>query len=45
MEVNIYAPPERELSTWIGGSIIGPLPSFSQIAISKEKYIERGYKY
>jgi len=45
MEVNIFAPPERELSTWVGGSIIGSLPSFSQIAMTKEQFIESGYKY
>jgi actin-related protein len=45
MEVSIYAPSERELSTWVGGSIIGSLPSFSQIAMTKEQYFNRGGKY
>ncbi|MBY9016708.1 MAG: hypothetical protein KGD68_13525 [Candidatus Lokiarchaeota archaeon] len=45
VEVNIIAPPGRELSTWIGGSIIGSLPNFSEIVMTKEQYKERGNQY
>ncbi len=45
IEVNIIAPQEREISAWIGGSIIGSIPSFSNIALTKEQYLERGKKY
>jgi len=45
VEVNIIAPPGRELSTWIGGSIIGSLPNFSKIVMTKEQYKERGNQY
>ncbi len=43
--VNIIASPKRELSTWIGGSLLGSLPSFSEIAITKQQYKESGYEY
>ena len=45
INVNIYTNPESDLSPWIGGSIVGSLPSFSQIAVTKEQYIEHGYQY
>jgi len=38
IEVNIIAPRQRELSTWMGGSIFGSLPSFHKLAITKEEY-------
>jgi len=40
IEVNIIAPQQRELSTWMGGSIFGSLPSFHKLAITKEEYIK-----
>ncbi len=45
VEVNIVASPQRELLTWIGGSILGFLPSFSEIAITKQQYEKTGYEY
>ena len=38
----VIAPPERKLTTWIGGSILGSLPTFQQMWISKEEYSEVG---
>ena len=36
--VNVIAPPEREFSAWIGGSIIGSLNVFESRAISRAEY-------
>ena len=38
----VFAPPERKLTTWIGGSILGSLSTFQQMWISKEEYSEVG---
>lgn len=40
--VNIIAPPTREHSVWIGGSILAALPTFQDILISKQAYEETG---
>ncbi|KAI9024841.1 actin family [Hyaloraphidium curvatum] len=40
--VKVSAPPERKYSVWIGGSVLAELPSFSQMAISREEYDENG---
>ena len=42
VEVNVIASPERNYSSWIGGSILASLPSFQQMWISKEDYQECG---
>jgi len=44
-KVNVIASPERELSSWIGGSIVGSLPNFSEMAMTKLQYKEKGYLY
>lgn len=36
IKVRIIAPPERKYSTWIGGSILASLSTFSQLWISKQ---------
>lgn len=41
-EVQVYAPPERQYSAWIGGSILGSLSSFSSMAVNKDEYDEEG---
>lgn len=41
-KLKIVAPPSRELSTWIGGSILGSLPEFPKMAISRKEYDEKG---
>ena len=41
-KIKILAPQERRYSTWIGGSILGSLSTFSQLWISKEQYNEHG---
>ena len=38
--VNVIAPPERKLSAWIGGSILGSLDSTEWF--TKEQYAESG---
>merc|ERR1712173_131682 len=42
MKIKIIAPPEREYSVWIGGSILASLSTFQQMWISKEEYDESG---
>ena len=42
MKSRIIAPPEREYSAWIGGSILGSLSTFQQMCISKKEYDEIG---
>jgi actin-related protein len=42
MKIRIIAPPERNYSVWIGGSILANLSTFQQMWISKEEYDESG---
>ena len=41
-EVKVIAPPNRQYSAWIGGSILASLPTFQQMWISKQEYDEFG---
>ncbi|KAH3765548.1 actin A3 [Pelomyxa schiedti] len=42
VKINVFAPPERKYSVWIGGSILASLSTFQQMWISKEEYNESG---
>merc|ERR1712109_165099 len=42
MKIKTIAPPEREYSVWIGGSILASLSTFQQMWISKQEYDECG---
>lgn len=42
MNINIIAPEERKYAAWIGGSILASLPTFPNIAITKQEYDENG---
>eukprot|EP00105_Crassostrea_gigas_P016410 XP_011433782.1 PREDICTED: actin-5 [Crassostrea gigas] len=42
MKIKIIAPPEREYSVWIGGSVLASLPTFPKMWISKQEYDESG---
>ena len=42
MKIKVISQPERKYSTWIGGSIISSLSTFSKTWISKEEYDEFG---
>lgn len=42
MTVNVIAPPERGLSSWIGGSKLASQSAFQNSWISKEEYDENG---
>jgi actin-related protein len=42
MKIKIIAPPERKYSTWIGGSILGALPTFQQMWITRQEYEQHG---
>jgi len=41
-KIKIWAPPERILSTWIGGSILASLATFKNMWISKKEWEEQG---
>ncbi|VVC28833.1 Actin family,Actin, conserved site [Cinara cedri] len=41
-KIKITARPERKYSTWIGGSILASISTFSKVWISKSEYEERG---
>lgn len=41
-KVRIYAPAERTLSTWVGGSILASLTTFRKLWISRQQYQEYG---
>lgn len=42
MKVKVIAPPERQYSVWIGGSILSSLSTFQQMWVSKSEYDEMG---
>ena len=41
-EIKIVAPPNRNYSAWIGGSVLASLSTFQQMWISKQEYDEYG---
>eukprot|EP00928_Gymnodinium_smaydae_P054467 TRINITY_DN38224_c0_g1_i1.p1 TRINITY_DN38224_c0_g1~~TRINITY_DN38224_c0_g1_i1.p1 ORF type:complete len:382 (+),score=67.94 TRINITY_DN38224_c0_g1_i1:116-1261(+) len=43
IKIRISAPPERKMTTWIGGSILASLATFKKMWVSKEEYDEDGY--
>jgi centractin len=42
MKIRISAPPTRQYSTWIGGSILASLATFKNMWITKSEYEEYG---
>ncbi len=40
--VKIIAPPERKYLAWIGGSILGSLPIFPSLCVTREMYESGG---
>ncbi|CCG81414.1 Actin-2 [Taphrina deformans PYCC 5710] len=40
LKIKIYAPPERKITTWIGGSILASLSTFRKMWVSAEEYNE-----
>ena len=40
--VSVISQPNRKYSVWVGGTLIGRMPAFSEIAVSKEQYAEVG---
>lgn len=40
--IKLIAPPNRAMSTWTGGSILGSLSTFAQMWIGKQEYDEHG---
>lgn len=41
-KIRISAPPNRNLSTWVGGSILASLATFKQMWVTKQEYEEEG---
>lgn len=41
-KIKIWAPPDRILSTWIGGSILASLATFKKMWVTKKEYEEGG---
>ena len=42
MTIKIVAPPERQYSVWLGGSILSSLSTFEEMWITKDEYDESG---
>lgn len=43
IEIRLVTPPERQYSSWIGGSIIGSLnKNFSRLVVTQQEYLEQG---
>lgn len=40
VSVKIFAPPERKLSTWVGGSILASLSTFKKMWVTAQEYQE-----
>ena len=43
-KVVVVAPPERQQSVWIGGSILASLPAFQQMWVTQKEYRENGVR-
>jgi centractin len=41
-KIKIWAPPQRTLSTWVGGSILASLATFKNMWVSRRDYEEKG---
>ena len=41
-KIKVIAPPEREYSAWIGGSIVSSLTTFEDMWITKKQYDDVG---
>lgn len=42
MKIKVIAPPERQYSVWIGGSILASLATFQTLWVSNAEYQETG---
>jgi actin-related protein len=42
MKINVFDPPERKFSAWMGGSILASLTNFHPMFITKQNYNEEG---
>ena len=40
--VNVVAPPNRNISTWVGASVLSDLSTFDEMCIKKTDYDEVG---
>lgn len=41
-KIKIWAPPQRQLSTWLGGSILASLATFKKMWVTRKEYEEGG---
>lgn len=39
---NFTAPEHRDLSTWLGGSVVASLPTFREMVVTVDEYAESG---
>ena len=39
-DIEVLAPPDRQLSAWIGGSIVGTLPTFRKLLVTQKEFQE-----
>ena len=39
---NIIAPEDRDLCTWLGGSVVASLPTFREMVVTIDEYAESG---
>ena len=44
LKIKIQAPPERKISTWLGGSILASLSTFKNLWVTREEYMEDGLR-
>ncbi|GAA6169787.1 actin family protein [Sessilibacter corallicola] len=42
MKINVIAPPDRKISSWVGGSIMASLGIFSNILVTRDLYEKNG---
>ena len=40
--VKVFAKPNRQISAWVGGSVVGALPTFKHMWIARQEYDEFG---
>jgi actin-related protein len=45
MKINVFDPPERKFSSWMGGSILASLSSFHPMFITKQEFQDGGPSY
>eukprot|EP01009_Symbiontida_sp_KSa7_P006244 NODE_2508_length_468_cov_675.307876_g2070_i0.p1 GENE.NODE_2508_length_468_cov_675.307876_g2070_i0~~NODE_2508_length_468_cov_675.307876_g2070_i0.p1 ORF type:complete len:66 (+),score=10.00 NODE_2508_length_468_cov_675.307876_g2070_i0:167-364(+) len=42
IDIQVVANEERQFSSWLGGSMLGMMPMFPKMVITKEDFLEHG---